>query len=135
MYLINQIILSFDSIMNSTKTLLSGPQFLVFVMYVVLAIRSVEQSLQSISFEFVVCIYCLLLQLLLTYLSCHFATNITIKLTDPANIIYNTRWYALPVQQQKMIVSIICQGQIRNKLSGYIFSTSLETLMNVGKII
>lgn len=61
--------------------------------------------------------------------------HITIKLTDTANIIYNTRWYALPVQQQKMIVSIIRQGQIRNKLSGYIFSTSLETLMNVGKII
>lgn len=125
---------SVRSMMNSLKVLMSGPhffQFLIFVMYTVLSIRSIEQSLKHFSFEFVSCLYDLLLQLVFIYSSCYFASNLTIKLADTANIIYNTHWYVLPLRQEKMIVAIIRQGQIQEELSGYIFSTSLETFIKV----
>lgn len=120
--------------MKPTKMLMAAPLFfkiLIFVMSMVLAIRSFEQSLQNPSFEFLVCICCLLQELLFIYLLCLFATNLTIKSTEMANTIYNTRWHALPLTQQKMITSIIRQGQIPFKLTGYIFSASLETFMKV----
>ena len=116
------------------KNLMSGPQFiqfLEFVVYMALSIRFVEQSLQNVSFDFVVSVLNVVFEFVLIYSSCHFSTNITIKLTNTANIIYNTRWYDLPLRQQKMIVAIIRQGQIPNELSGYIFSISLETFMKV----
>lgn len=122
------------STMNSLKIIMSGPhffQFLSFVMYMVMSIRSIEQSFQYVSFEFVVCTYVLFYQLLLVYSSCYYATNLTIKLNDTVNIIYNTRWYILPLRQENMIIAIIRQGHIRKELSGYIFSTSLETFMKV----
>lgn len=121
--------------MKSTKKLLSGPQFfqfLMFVLYVVLSIRSVEKSLDNFGVEFVVCIDCILAQLVFLYVECHFATKISTKSAELAGIIYNTRWYDLPLKQQKMIPPIVRQGQIPFTLDGYkFFSCSMETFAHV----
>lgn len=121
--------------MNSTKKLLSGPQFfqfLMFVLYIVLAIRSVEKSLQNIGTEFIVCLDCIAAQLVFLYVECHFATNLSVKSSGLATHIYNTKWYDYPLKQQKMIQPIIRQGQIPFTLDGYkFFSCSIETFAHV----
>lgn len=121
--------------MKSTKKILSGPQFFqfsFFVVFIVLAIRSVEKSLENPGLEFVVCLNCILSQLLFVYVECHFVTNITIKSLNIPNTIYNIRWYELPLEQQKLILPIIRQGQIPFSLDGYeFFSCSLETFAQV----
>lgn len=121
--------------MSSTKELLSGMlffQFFIFVMCSVLAIGSMEQSLHDFSYEFLGCSYLLILELTLIYPLCHFATNLTNESTDIADKTYNTLWYLLPLEQQKMISPIIRQGQIPFVLDGFkIFSCSMETFSKV----
>lgn len=120
--------------MDSMKTLMATPNFFVFLIFVictVLAIGSFEKSLQNMTLEFVVCMLLLLHELVLIYLLCHFATNLSFKSAEMANIIYYTRWYSLPVKHQKMIALVILQGQVPFEMDGYIFYTSLETFMKV----
>lgn len=124
----------FFSIMKSTKNLMSGPQFfqfIIFVAYNVLAIRSSEEALQNLTLESVACFYCLFWETILVYALCHFATKITTELFKMANVAYTMCWYSLPLAQQKMIIPIIRQGQIHFDLNGYIFSSSVETFVKV----
>lgn len=121
--------------MKSTKDLLSGPQFfqfLIFVSIIVLTVRSIEKSLQNVGIEFIVCMDCFLAQLIFIYVECHFATKIMNKSAGLAGIIYNIRWYELPLKQQILVMPIICQGQIPFTLDGFgFFSCTLETFSQV----
>lgn len=121
--------------MKSTKNLLSGPQFfqfLIFVSIIVLTVRSIEKNLQNFGIEFIVCMDCFLVQLIFIYVECHFASKIMGKSTRLAGIIYNFRWYELPLKQQRLVIPIIRQGQIPFTLDGYgFFSCTLETFAQV----
>lgn len=124
--------------MKSTKDFMSAPQFfqfIIFVAYTVLAIRSSEESLQNLTLESVACFFCLFWELILIYALCHFATNITKGSLEMASVAYNIRWYGLSMTQQKMILPIIRQGQIHFTLDGYIFSSSVETFASVRNIV
>lgn len=121
--------------MTHIKILFSGMiffQLLVFVICSVLEISSFEHNLKTISFESVACINAMFLQFISTYALCHFSTNLTTKSTKMFDAIYNTTWYSLPLQQQKMITPMIRQGQTPFVLNGFnIISCSKETFVMV----
>lgn len=124
------------SIMKCTEMLMSAPQFfqfIIFVMFTVLAIGSFEQSIQNMTPEFVSSIHNLVQELVAIFFLCLFATNLTFKSTKMAKSIYNIRWYALRLRQQIMIAIIVRQGQVPFQLHGYIFNSSLETFVKVSK--
>lgn len=101
-----------------------GPLFnniLICVLITVLAIFSLEE--------------CVAVQIILIYALCHFGTNLTFEVDGMSKTIYNSRWYCLPCEQQKMFILIVKQGQIAFFLDGFIFKCSLETFTTVSDTI
>lgn len=121
--------------MHPTKVLFSGMiffQFFVFLVCSVLAIGSVEHSLQTVSFEFVSCFTYLLSEFILIFALCHYATHLTNKSIGMGDVIYNCPWYLLPLQQQKMIILMVRHGHVPFVLDGYkIFPCSKESFVKV----
>lgn len=121
--------------MTSMKKLLSGMIFFeisVFVLFAVLTIESIEDTLTMDSFEFVACINLFLLQFVSVYVTCHFSTTLSIKSTEMGDAVFNAPWYSLPLEQQEMIILMIQQGQVPFVLNGlWIFQCSKEIFLTV----
>lgn len=71
---------------------------------------------------------------LLTY--CYFASRITAKLNQNINIIYTSKWYLLPLEQQRYIVHMICFAQRNHILYGLnMLPCSLDSFVMVSNYI
>lgn len=125
----------FDSIMDSTQKLFSGPfffQFFMFVMSIVLEIHSIETGLGHFTFESFVCFEVVLLQIGICYAICYVGTILTARAEEIADFVYDIDWFTLKITQQKTIINIMNQGQSPFVMSGWGFvSCTLETFATV----
>lgn len=93
-----------------------------------------EKGFTDFKFESFVCFDEILLQIGVCYSICHVGTHLTIKLQEIANAAYNIEWFSFPVNQQKLIASIMQQGQVPFMLNGLgFFRCLLETFSGVSR--
>lgn len=75
-------------------------------------------------------------QILLNYISCYHANNVTVKSSSVADIAYDMRWYMFPVQEQRLIIRMIQRAQKPFHLMGFgIVDCTLATFLKVNKTI
>lgn len=127
----------FNRIMENIQIIFSGAfffQIVVCAIFIATILSSLDQNLQNMSYEFVININCLVLEILLNYISCSYAQSVTSNAFEVADVIYDTLWYQLPMKQQKMICMTIRLAQKPVYLQGYkIFTCSMETFLTVSK--
>lgn len=77
-------------------------------------------------------LFSLLLEIMLNYISCSHAQRLTDRSFEVTQYIYNTFWYRLPCDQQKIVKMIIHRAQIPFYFHGYqIFTCSMATFLTV----
>lgn len=121
--------------MHNIQIIFSGAfffQIVVCAIFIAIILSSLDQNLQNLTYEFVINLFCLELELLLNYVSCYYAQSVTTKSYEIADLFYNTSWYELSIEQQKMIGLTIQLGQKPVYLKGYdIFICCMETFLTV----
>lgn len=121
--------------MNNTQTILAGSfffQMMVCAVFIAFVLSSLDENLQNISFEVVINLFSLLLELLLNYFSCAYAHSVTSHAVEIAEVAYMSNWYRLSMEQQKIVQFIIIRAQKPFYLKGYkIFICSMETFLAV----
>lgn len=93
------------------------------------------QTLNHFDFSILLNLDSLFTQLLFNYISCFYATNVTVKSFSAAEIAYNIHWYKFPVKNQLFIMQMIRRAQKPFYLKGYnIVECSLTTFLNASPI-
>lgn len=121
--------------MDNIQIIFSGAfffQIVICAIFIATILSSLDQNLQSITYEFIINILCLILEILLNYVSCDYAQSVTVHSFEVADILCTTDWYRLPLEQQKMIGLSLQLAQKPVYLKGYnIFTCSMETFLTV----
>lgn len=121
--------------MKNIQIIFSGAfffQIVVCAIFIAIILSSLDQNLQNITYEFVINWICLLLEILLNYISCFYAQMVTSRSFEIADAAYNSLWYRLPIEQQKMIAMTIRLAQKPVYLKGYtMFTCSMDTFLTV----
>lgn len=106
--------------------------FLSVVIIIVIELRALEGLFNNLNIEFVACFYATLIQISFVYVLCSLGSNVSYNYNKMSNVLYNTDWYLLPLNQHKSIIPIIRQNQIHFSLDGFnMFDCSLETFTKV----
>lgn len=121
--------------MNDIQTILGGSfffQMTVCATFIAVVLNSLDQNLQNMSFDVVINLFCLLLEIQLNLISCHYAHSVTTHSNEIAEMVYKTSWYCLPIEQQQAIRSTIRSAHEPFYFHGYqIFTCSMETFLKV----
>lgn len=121
--------------MGDIQTILAGSfffQMTVCAGFIAVVLSSLNQDLKNISFDIVINLFCLLLEIQLNYMSCNYANSVTEHSFNVGDIIYDSFWYRLPIKQQKAIQFTIQRAQEPFYFKGYkIFICSMETFLKV----
>lgn len=121
--------------MANIQTIFSGAfffQIVICAIFIAIILSSLDQNLQNMTYEFVINLFCLLLEIQLNFISCHYAQTVTTQSFEIADVIYNSFWYRMPIREQKMIQMTIHLSQKPVHLKGYkIFTCSMETFLTV----
>lgn len=107
-------------------------QMVVCAGFLAFVLLSLDQNIKSLTFDVVININCLFLEILLNFSSCNHAQTLTTRSFQVAEDFYNILWYELPCNQQKMIAMTIQRAQKPFYLHGYkMFTCSMETFLAV----
>lgn len=121
--------------MDNVQRILSGSfffQMTVCAAFIAIVLSSIDENVRQITFEMVINIFCLLLELQLNFFSCAYATSVTTHANEIGEIVYNSEWYRLSIEQQKMAQFIIYRTEEPFYMKGYkIFTCSMETFQAV----
>lgn len=121
--------------MENIQRILSGSfffQMTVCAVFIAIVLSALDDNLKKITFDVVINLFCLLLELQLNFFSCAYATAVTTNAADIGDIIYTSEWYRLSIEQQKIVQFIIYRTEEPFYLKGYkIFTCSMETFQAV----
>lgn len=99
--------------------------FFIFVMDGVLT-KAIDFN-DVIVYNFLVAATCV------NFILCNYADKLTQEASEVADAMYNTAWYDMPVEQQKMLLLPIARSQKLIRLTGFgIYTYSLQ---NFGRIL
>lgn len=74
----------------------------------------------------------LLNQILFNYVTCHYATNATQRVYSITDLVYASKWYMLPVNEQRLLILILNRAQKPPLLQGYgIITCSMASFLRV----
>lgn len=92
------------------------------------------QTIKEFNFSILLNMNSFFTQILLNYISCYHANNVTLKSSSVADIAYDMRWYTFPVQEQRFIIRMIQRAQKPFHLKGFgIVDCTLATFLNVNR--
>lgn len=121
--------------MDIVQKLMGAPiffQLLLFTGFIAFGLLSLDQGVQDLSFEIVQSMSCLLVQLYLNFRFCYHADNMARRTSSIANIVYNSHWYLIPVEQSRMLALIMRRAQVPFVLNGFqLFHCSLQSFQSV----
>lgn len=121
--------------MDNIQTILAGAfffQLVICAIFIAFILSSIDQNLQNISYDVVISLFSLSLQILLNFATCKCAQSVQSRSLEVAEMVYDSLWYRLPCSQQKMIAFIIERAQKPFYFRGYqIFTCSLHTFLTV----
>lgn len=121
--------------MDNIQTISAGSfffQLFICAIFIAIILTSIDQNLQHINYDVVINFFCLFLQILLNFVTCKYAQSVTSRSLEVVQIVYDSLWYRLPCNQQKMIAFIIKRAQKPFYFRGYrIFTCSLDTFLTV----
>lgn len=125
----------FHRIMDNIQRILSGSfffQMTVCAVFIAVVLSALDENLKKITFDVVINLFCLLLELQLNFFSSAYATAVTTNAAEIGDIIYTSEWYRLSIEQQKIVRFIIYRAEEPFHLKGYkIFTCSMETFQAV----
>lgn len=102
------------------------------VVDVVFDLISLDQTLHQLNTSTVHSIATLFILLALAFIFCYYADRVTVDLLAVSDIFYNSLWYKLPFQEQKMLILPIRRAQKKFRLTGYtVFECSIEVFVKV----
>lgn len=105
---------------------------LVCAIFMAFILLSIDEVRSGVTNDFIINLFCLLLEVFLNHTSCSYAQIITNRSFDVADNFYNTPWYTFPCDQQKMIVMTIHRAQKPFHLLGYkLFTCNIATFLTV----
>lgn len=67
------------------------------------------------------------------FVLCYYADKLTQEASEVADVMYDTAWYEMPIQQQKLLLLPICRSQKLIHLTG--FGVYTYSLQNFGRIL
>lgn len=121
--------------MDNIQTILAGSfffQVVICAIFIAAILSSIDQNLQHLTYDVVINLFCLALEILLNYASCNYAQTVTTHSFEVANVFYESLWYRLPTDQQKTMRITIRRAQKPFYFRGYkIFTCSMETFLTV----
>lgn len=123
------------SIMERIQALLSGPLFFqltLFAGFIAFTLLSFDQGIHDLSFEIVPSINCMSCQMLVNYIFSTHANKLSLCSSGIADIAYESFWYTMSINQQKLILFTIQRAQVPYFLHGYnMFRCSMQTFQEV----
>lgn len=132
------LFLQLCSISENLQVIFGGSIFFQMVFcatFMAVILLSLDYNLTSITFDVVINLFSLLLELLLNYTSSNHAQSLTDRSLQVGENFYNIFWYVLPCNQQKVVQFTIHRAQIPFYIHGYkMFTCSMETFLTVGMI-
>lgn len=105
---------------------------LVCAIFMAFILLSIDEVRSGITNDFIINLFCLLLEVLLNHTSCSYAQILTNRSFDVADHFYNIPWYTFPNDQQNMIIMTIHRAQKPFHLLGYkLFTCNMATFLTV----
>lgn len=107
-------------------------QLLLFVLFLALILLSIDQNLEQMDINAILSVNCLISQATFNTLSSYFSDKVRSRSADIAWIVYDTRWYQMPMRQQVFVQWIARRAQKPFVITGAkIISSSMETMAKV----
>lgn len=121
--------------MENTRRAVSGYlyfQFLFTLNYIAYVVFGLDGVTKEINFNALTVYYFLFTSISLNFILCYYADNLTNHACGIGDEMYNSLWFEMPVQQQKLLLMPICRAQIVFRLKGLgIFTFSLENFARI----
>ncbi|XP_031629168.1 uncharacterized protein LOC116344663 isoform X2 [Contarinia nasturtii] len=93
-----------------------------------------ESTVVNFDTKLVMAIFASLVAVLSLLPYCYYASSITLKIQNMAYVVFESRWYELPVELQKNMKPIIACAQVKRTVNGYgLFNCDLEGFMKIIK--
>lgn len=125
----------YSRISDNLQVILAGSFFFQMVVcagFLAFILLSLDQNMKALTFDVVINLFSLMLEILLNFSSCNHAQTLTTRSFEVAEDFYNILWYELPCNQQKMVAMTIQRAQKPFYLQGYkMFTCSMETFLAV----
>lgn len=109
-------------------------QLMSCVLFSVFSLFALDQSIfmHKIDFTTICSLAALLSALIPTFVYCYFSEGLTADLLEVSDILYESMWYKLPNQEQKLLILPIQRAQRVFRLNGFKFvACSLDTFSRV----
>lgn len=122
--------------MENTRRTVSGYLFYQFIFtlnyiaYFIFAMDGVQAK--SIDFNVLIVYNFLVTSICLNFILCYYADNLTEEASGVADAMYNTAWFEMPVEQQKLLLLPICRSQKLIRLTGFgVYTYSLQNFARI----
>lgn len=123
------------SIRKKIQIIMSGPLFcdlLGCVLFIAFSLFALDKSLDEINYNTIICIECLTTSILTTFILCSLSEQMTSQSYRMADTLFESKWYGLPVTEQKWLILLIQRSGKEFRLNGYkIIDCSLKTFVAV----
>lgn len=108
-------------------------QFIFTLNYIAFFIFVVDGVLtKAIDFNDVLVYFFLIAATCVNFILCNYADKLTQEASEVGDAIYNTAWYEMPIEQQKMLLLPIARSQKLIRLTGFgIYTYSLENFARI----
>lgn len=128
----------FNRMLENTRKTVSGYlyyQFIFTLNYIAYFIFAMDgvMSMDGIDFNVLLVYNFLITAICLNFTLCYYADKLTEEASGIADAMYNTDWYEMPAQQQKLLLLPICRSQKLIQLTGGGFYT--YSLQNFARIV
>lgn len=92
-------------------------QLLICVLFIAFGLFAFNQTLDEINFNTYDCMIALFSALFSTFVYCYYADGVTTDLLEIGEFFYNSLWYKLSFQEQKLLILPIERSQILFRLN------------------
>lgn len=104
----------------------------IFVLFLTFGMLSIDEQLEKLDTNALLCLNALATQTLLNVLFCYFSDNASVRLSEIAWITYNIRWYEMPLDERPFVQWIIRRADNPFVLTGArIFPSTMGTIAKV----
>lgn len=123
------------SILTNIQIIMSGPLFFDLfysVLFIAFSLFALDHSMEQINLNSIICIECLFFAILITYILCSLSEKMTQQSYRIGDTLFESKWYKLPIKEQKLLILFIQRSQKEFRLNGYkIIDCSLKTFVAV----
>ncbi|XP_031622714.1 uncharacterized protein LOC116340381 [Contarinia nasturtii] len=117
-------------LLENTRKTVSGYlyfQFLFTLNYIAYVIFGLDGVAHELNFNGFTVYFILFISISVNFILCYYADNLTSHACGIADELYNSLWFEMPIQQQKLLLVPICRAQKLFRLTGFgIFTYSQQ---------